>query len=608
MPSNTMRNRRRADEKRRRITSSTSPPLPPIRRSKVWIVWMAIIVGLNLALYRPRMMAILQFGWMMPLTMLFPWSMNAMASTRSGNNDDDDDDNNNNNVQRSNNNGRSSKNIMNDMTGIEFMRHVHLSPYPVREAGLWQERPADGWDYDYPYNFPFYPLISESHQECLNNERQGKFRNKTADPLSDYIHVRPNCYNGIGFRSGVQEIDHYAWISDHEEYKTLDDDDVILALAMDRTIYLVGDSLMRHWAGVLRCQYIHIYNMTEQQAKTSVQYLWAPDKLDLINDDETIEFFQHVRPQDYLIFNFGLHLSKHLVGPDVTDWEENYRSVLRDAIVSMATVPVVVVDDDDNGAQRKKKEDRHRHRRHTRQQSPNHRQQRQWWWQWRKQTNTKKKKKKPKLKTIAHVLAPSHILFRTTTVPYFHRDMGDPNTVNAFARQGVPHNNATWDMYGGNGPMQPIQNLLAFDVLSDQELYAGKFSQQHHPDSSGGGGRQDDDDDEGGVGDELNMHVSMEAGSAAEGDSESILGTGNTTQTMIPSTASGTTTEIVGGVLDTATIMLARGDASFDGVHFCLPGPIQEWSNMLFYRIAQNNEVEGKKNHEGQNNQTVWPS
>jgi hypothetical protein len=50
----------------------------------------------------------------------------------------------------------------------------------------------------------------------------------------------------------------------------------------------------------------------------------------------------------------------------------------------------------------------------------------------------------------------------------------------------------------------------------------------------------------------------------------------------------------------TATIMLAWADASFDGVHFCLPGPIQEWSKMLFYRISKNNEVERRrKNEEG---------
>jgi len=41
-------------------------------------------------------------------------------------------------------------------------------------------------------------------------------------------------------------------------------------------------------------------------------------------------------------------------------------------------------------------------------------------------------------------------------------------------------------------------------------------------------------------------------------------------------------------ILDTSPIMLARGDATFDGTHFCLPGPMQYWSQMLYHRLLQN--------------------
>jgi hypothetical protein len=44
-------------------------------------------------------------------------------------------------------------------------------------------------------------------------------------------------------------------------------------------------------------------------------------------------------------------------------------------------------------------------------------------------------------------------------------------------------------------------------------------------------------------------------------------------------------------ILDTSPMMLARGDASFDGSHFCLPGPMQYWSRMLYYQIEQNNKL-----------------
>ena len=38
-------------------------------------------------------------------------------------------------------------------------------------------------------------------------------------------------------------------------------------------------------------------------------------------------------------------------------------------------------------------------------------------------------------------------------------------------------------------------------------------------------------------------------------------------------------------ILDTSPMMLARGDASFDGSHYCLPGPMEFWSRMLYHRL-----------------------
>jgi hypothetical protein len=244
--------------------------------------------------------------------------------------------------------------------------------------------------------------------ECLDNERHGNCHNETANLLSheeakwsrpDLIrHHHSSIRNSAEILEGY---DRFVWVSDHDEYRTAsrttnfnylggddgDFDDVpffrMRTLIKNRTIYLVGDSVLRQWAGVLHYKCIHVHNMTEKQAETSIKYLRSAHTLDLRNDEGTIKFFRHVRPQDYLIFNFGLHLSKYLVGDKAINWEENYRSVLRDVIVTMATVPVVDDDDNDDGIQwDNKKKDRHRrHRRHlrndTRQQSPYQRQQRQ---------------------------------------------------------------------------------------------------------------------------------------------------------------------------------------------------------------------------------------
>ncbi|KAL7529940.1 hypothetical protein ACHAWF_003172 [Thalassiosira exigua] len=38
-------------------------------------------------------------------------------------------------------------------------------------------------------------------------------------------------------------------------------------------------------------------------------------------------------------------------------------------------------------------------------------------------------------------------------------------------------------------------------------------------------------------------------------------------------------------ILDTSPMTLARADATFEGVHFCLPGPMDFWSRMLYYQI-----------------------
>jgi hypothetical protein len=44
-------------------------------------------------------------------------------------------------------------------------------------------------------------------------------------------------------------------------------------------------------------------------------------------------------------------------------------------------------------------------------------------------------------------------------------------------------------------------------------------------------------------------------------------------------------------ILDTAPMMLPRGDATFDGSHMCLPGPHQFWSQMLYYRMHKTSYV-----------------
>jgi hypothetical protein len=47
------------------------------------------------------------------------------------------------------------------------------------------------------------------------------------------------------------------------------------------------------------------------------------------------------------------------------------------------------------------------------------------------------------------------------------------------------------------------------------------------------------------------------------------------------------------GILDTSSLTLVRADATFDGSHMCLPGPMEYWSRMLYYRIFQDSTRRG---------------
>jgi len=102
----------------------------------------------------------------------------------------------------------------------------------------------------------------------------------------------------------------------------------------------------------------------------------------------------------------------------------------------------------------------------------------------------------------------NHIFFRTTSVRHFIRGKGDWNTNSSKVGGSEPNMHAIWNMYGGDSPEQPQQNLIVFDTILP------KFK-----------------------------------------------------------------------ILDISPMMLARGDASFDGEHMCLPGPMTYWSRMLYYQI-----------------------
>jgi hypothetical protein len=106
----------------------------------------------------------------------------------------------------------------------------------------------------------------------------------------------------------------------------------------------------------------------------------------------------------------------------------------------------------------------------------------------------------------------NHVFFRTTSVRHFLFQQGDWDTNSSRFGALQPNMVAGWGDYGGNHPVQPLQNLIGIRMVGNQSNY---------------------------------------------------------------------------GILDTSPLMLSRADATFDGSHFCLPGPHEFWSRMLYYRILQ---------------------
>jgi hypothetical protein len=134
---------------------------------------------------------------------------------------------------------------------------------------------------------------------------------------------------------------------------------------------------------------------------------------------------------------------------------------------------------------------------------------------WRQKYETTMTRALYELNTRLGHLPPSHVIFRTTSARYFLSGKGDWNTNTSRVGGFEANMDAKWEHYGGNNPVQPLQNLLGISMVGTQSNFS---------------------------------------------------------------------------IMDTAPITLARADSTSDGTHFCLPGPIDEWTRMLFYRIVQNDK------------------
>ena len=128
-----------------------------------------------------------------------------------------------------------------------------------------------------------------------------------------------------------------------------------------------------------------------------------------------------------------------------------------------------------------------------------------------------------------------HIFFRTTSVRHFLKGQGDFDTESSMSGNVEPRMCAEWSDYGGSRPEQPTQNMIAFEVF-------------------------------------LSNYTLQPQNETAISDRQ------RRRRSKIQ-------------ILDISPMMLARGDATFDGCHFCLPGPMEYWSRMLYHRLYYSQNV-----------------
>lgn len=291
------------------------------------------------------------------------------------------------------------------------------------------------------------PKLSEPHRQCLwKIERQGRCKFE--------MKGSPGLQNSPEMR---ESYDPWVWKTfspDHQVLNIhLEENARLLDQALQgRKVHFFGDSLTRQWVAAINCELLHILNFTQTRVDSAIsfhRYFGSYPSRELLERD----LVGKLSPNDYVVFNIGHHVDpgngkfKNATGN--ATWLFTYERV----------VPRMIRD----------------------------------------------------FKNLTHhILNPSHVLFRTTSVRHFHSGQGDWYTNSSRAGETAPHNNASWHDYGGMHLAQPTQNLVAMKLVAKHSKF---------------------------------------------------------------------------GILDTSPPTLARGDATSDGAHFCLPGPHDYWSQMLYHRI-----------------------
>jgi hypothetical protein len=285
-----------------------------------------------------------------------------------------------------------------------YLIGAHLSKAPVHAVGTWMYRPDER------------PKLSNPHLHCLRKELEGNCANQS-NPTTKYDITRSSrvtqgaLHNSPGM---FDSHDPYVWEGTEKLHQVLSslhyNGNQFRNILSQQRIFLFGDSLTRQWGHAMRCEMIHIFNYTKEEAHDRIRIkLWFSGKIKAFGAALS-KFSKSMGSEDYLVFNFGHHMDPSKPGLKYA-WKAKFQQTMKTAIREL------------------------------------------------KMSNSSR-------------LHPSRILFRTTTVRHFRAGKGDWNTDTGYSAGGTePENNARYEEFGGNNQAQPWQNLMALKIIGTESNF-----------------------------------------------------------------------------------------------------------------------------------------
>jgi hypothetical protein len=211
----------------------------------------------------------------------------------------------------------------------EHLACIHNASFPSLVAGRWVYQPKKTI---HESTKSFY---SAQHLQCLDTERQG------------------NCYHSSGMRAirmntdpgaiqnsdGVLNAsDPWIWVSEDPAYKVIEDNiGLIRSVVVNRTLYIVGDSLSRQWMQEMRCEYAHLLGLR----KEAIRFFWYTGRGSEeppLTQLSVWDFLEKATYRDYLIFSFGRHHHPSKPGMQYS-WKTRYIRAMN-IFLSLSFAPI----------------------------------------------------------------------------------------------------------------------------------------------------------------------------------------------------------------------------------------------------------------------------